>query len=147
MFPNFFLEIGQKCYGRKYAQVFPLGQKHTVRLILRPQNKFKFLENLRCQPVRILCISRKSDNYCKYIFLTENKKIIKEHVTRVVSLKTISLKIDFHASSRGSHGCLGPAYGPQDHLNFRNPGIPSPGGGIKQGLAREFLTHSVHLLK
>ena len=42
MFPNFFLEIGQKCYGRKYAQVFPLGQKHTVRVILSPMKDFDF---------------------------------------------------------------------------------------------------------
>ena len=31
--------------------------------------------------------------------------------------------------------------------NFRNPGIPLPGGGIKRGLLREFRTQSGHLVK
>ena len=31
--------------------------------------------------------------------------------------------------------------------DLKNPGIPSPGGGIQQGLPREFWTQSDHLLK
>ena len=50
----------------------------------------------------------------------------------------ITIVVEF----RGFHGLPGVLV----HLDFQNPGIPSPGGGIKRGLPREFSTQSDHLV-
>ena len=55
-----FLAIGQNYQGRKYAHVFPWGQKHTVGLILSQLKNFEFPENLRFKPGRTLAM-RKSE--------------------------------------------------------------------------------------